>query len=130
MAHAQYATRTRTVEETVVVLELTEDEADELRDALGESDGTPTRVRILAALQKPEPPKAEEPANTFEYDGAVYDLDAKYEDRDGDRWSFSPVQLDATGVPRGRYRDRAEYEEVYNLAKVVDDFGPLIKVTP
>ncbi|CAM5405178.1 hypothetical protein SMICM304S_03452 [Streptomyces microflavus] len=41
MASAQYETRTETVEKTVVVLTLTEGEADALRDIVGASDGTP-----------------------------------------------------------------------------------------
>ncbi|MFC8583196.1 phiSA1p31-related protein [Streptomyces sp. NPDC057217] len=123
MAHAQYETRTRTVEETVVVLELTEDEADELRDVLGESDGTPTRVRILAALQKPEPSKAEEPASTFEYGGVVYDLTATYRDDEGDAWRFTG-ETHSDGSPKlhcaGSYRTE--------IGDVLAAFGPLTKV--
>ncbi|MGW0468299.1 phiSA1p31-related protein [Streptomyces sp. NPDC003027] len=125
MATAEYETTTRTVAETLVVLKLTEDEADELREVVEEADGTRTMVSIMRALQRPATPKAD----TYDYGGITYDLTASYTDRDGDSWAFSPSHLDEDEVPRGRFRNRADFETHYNLKRVIDAFGPLTKVT-
>ncbi|MFD5198838.1 phiSA1p31-related protein [Streptomyces sp. NPDC058375] len=127
MAAAQYETRTRTVEETVVVLTLTEDEAEELRTIVGHADGTRTTVRIYQALEKIEAPKPAPAADTFEYDGVTYDLNAKYKDRDGDVWSFTG-RLSDDGIPRVTYTGYAD--NIDTIAEIADNYGPLTKVTP
>ncbi|MFB8071094.1 phiSA1p31-related protein [Streptomyces californicus] len=124
MATAQYGTRTRTVEETVVVLTLTEDEADALEAlVLGESGAV--MERIYWALRQTEPPAPA--ADTFEYDGVVYDLNAKYTDCDGDVWSFTG-RLSHDGIPRVSFTGYGD-----NAGTIVDiakAYGPLTKVTP
>ncbi|MEV7855142.1 phiSA1p31-related protein [Streptomyces sp. NPDC088183] len=68
----------------------------------------------------------DELADTFEHDGIVYDLSARYTDTDGDTWRFARVGGEVCG----------EYEPVCSingysptLAFVVRSFGPLTKVT-
>ncbi|MFE3144772.1 phiSA1p31-related protein [Streptomyces scopuliridis] len=133
MATAQYETRTRTVEETVVVLTLTEFEADELRRVVGAADGTHTMVRIFGALEKPTPPAAPEPsADTFEYEGVTYELGAVYRDREGDHFKFEmPLSADGTPGGRSRYIDGSGFGGPHwTLAEVAGAYGPLTKVTP
>ncbi|CAM5409537.1 putative protein OS=Streptomyces microflavus OX=1919 GN=Smic_80850 PE=4 SV=1 [Streptomyces microflavus] len=128
MASAQYETRTETVEKTVVVLTLTEGEADALRDMVGASDGTRTMARIYEALSNPTSPAQPAPAaETFEYDGVTYDLNAKYRDRDGDVWSFTG-KLSGSGVPRVTHTGYADNYDT--IAEIADNYGPLTKVTP
>ncbi|MGP3750859.1 phiSA1p31-related protein [Streptomyces sp. IBSNAI001] len=125
MATAQYETRTRTVEETVVVLTLTEDEADELRTIVGLADGTRTTVRIYQALEKIEAPKPAPADDTFEYDGVTYDLDATYADKQGDTWTFTGNRH-SNGSPALV----CEYSGYTEIGDVLDSYGPLTKVTP
>ncbi|MER5501339.1 phiSA1p31-related protein [Streptomyces sp. NPDC002561] len=127
MAHAQYETRTRTVEETVVVLTLTEDEAKELRDVVREDGSTRAMARIYRALMKPEAPEPEpEPsADTFEHDGVTYDLNAKYRDTDGDVWRFARFGNEVIG---GCIHKPENIDDGCSLAFVMD-YGPLTKVT-
>lgn len=122
MATAQYETRTELVEKTLVVLELTEDEADELKDVVEEADGTRAMVAILRALRCPEAPKAAEPVNTYTYGGIVYELGAKYCDNTDDYWAF---ELNAAGEPRST---AASWESGQSLQYAVDSYGPLTKV--
>ncbi|MFF6928325.1 phiSA1p31-related protein [Streptomyces californicus] len=124
MATAQRGTRTRTVEETVVVLTLTEDEADALEAlVLGESGAV--MERIYWALRQTEPPAPA--ADTFEYNGVVYDLGAQYRDQDGDVWSFTG-RLSGDGIPRATCIGNAS--SVATIAMIADSCGPLTKVTP
>ncbi|MFD4699802.1 hypothetical protein [Streptomyces niveus] len=134
MATAQYETRSRTVEETVIVLTLTEDEADELRAVIGASDGTRAMLRILRAMQAPEAPEAETPADTFEHEGVAYLLGgALYRDNEGDHVEFHPSGLAADGTPKARYRyggpDCEAYDWTWSIGQAVREFGPLTKVT-
>ncbi|MFB7823838.1 phiSA1p31-related protein [Streptomyces hydrogenans] len=125
MARAQYETRTETVEKTVVVLELSEDEADDLRDLVAAADGTRRMVSIFNALQKPEAPRAEESADTFEYDGVRYDLRVPYRDRDGDVWYFARFG-DGVRAGIGRTPRNADDGDPFRTAA---GYGPLTKVT-
>ncbi|WP_228973431.1 phiSA1p31-related protein [Streptomyces sp. DH12] len=136
MATAQYETRTRTVEETVVVLELTEDEAAGLRGVLESLDYTGNLTSLLKALQGPEVPT---PTDTYTYDGVVYDLSAQYRDVEGDIWEFStelsgPDTLDHMndGTPLARFRTGSSgfgRHWTFSLAEVTRNYGPLTKVT-
>ncbi|EHM24253.1 hypothetical protein SPW_7347 [Streptomyces sp. W007] len=130
MAEAQYETRTRTIEETVVVLTLTEDEAAWLRSSMDDYNG-PNSTSIRNALMAPSPEQPAPAAETFEYDGVTYDLTKTYTDRDDDDWNFSPNLRGSDGSPLGRFRHRRDYEgDGYTLAYVVEQFGPLTKVAP
>lgn len=63
--------------------------------------------------------------NTYEYDGVVYDLTAKYRDRDGDRWRLKRIN----GVVRARMNDGEEpTSDSHTLATVVGNWGPLTRV--
>ncbi|WP_327379411.1 phiSA1p31-related protein [Streptomyces sp. NBC_01212] len=128
MAEAQYETRTRTVEEMVVILTITADEADWLRTALDTFPG-PTSSSIRDALMDITSPAPETSADTFEYDGVTYDLTKTYTDRDDDDWNFSTDLRGSDGAPLARFRHRTDYEGGgYTLAYVVAQFGPLTKV--
>lgn len=127
MAIAQYDTRTRTVEETVVVLTLTEDEADELRHVVGAASGTRTLVRIFDVLAAPTPPATPAPAaDTFEYDGVTYELNATYVDRDNDTWYFARIGSEVIG---GGDHKPEDPDDGCSLDFVMD-YRPLTKVTP
>lgn len=133
MATAQHETRTRTVEEMVTVLTLTEDEADELRKVVEEANGTRATVSILRALQTPETPEAETPTDTCEFDGVTYEMGSVYRDQEGDLFKFETSLITVDGTPRGRlaYTDGSGFGGLnWSLAEVVKDFGPLTKVTP
>ncbi|OKI19282.1 phiSA1p31-related protein [Streptomyces sp. CB03911] len=69
----------------------------------------------------------DEPARTFVYDGVTYDLDATYEDEDGDlwRWHTDPVHED--GSPRAGMNGNAPRHN--SLRTVVANYGPLTKIT-
>ncbi|MFB7479531.1 phiSA1p31-related protein [Streptomyces anulatus] len=125
MATAQYETRTRTVEEKVVVLTLTEDEADELRTIVGLADGTRTTVRIYQALEKIEAPTPAQAADTFEYDGVTYELGARYEDCDGDPWYFTRFGSQVVG---NSYRGVEDAEHGCSTDFIMGH-RPLTKVT-
>ncbi|WP_326742612.1 phiSA1p31-related protein [Streptomyces sp. NBC_01768] len=139
MAKAQYETRTRTVEETVVVLTLTEDEANELRHVAGTSRRIALRG-IYHALRVPSAPEPETSADTFELYGIVYEIGAVYRDAEGDHFDFK-AELSAPGTPdnnddgtpigrfRGRYADGDPNKWGWSLREVVENHGPLTKVT-
>ncbi|MFE7398007.1 phiSA1p31-related protein [Streptomyces sp. NPDC057557] len=62
---------------------------------------------------------------TFEHNGIVYDLSAKYEDRDGDTWRFARVD----GEVRGEYEPESPIDDYSpTLARVVRSYGPLKKI--
>ncbi len=71
--------------------------------------------------------RVDEPATvTFTHNGVVYDLTAKYRDRDHDHWEFTKGR-DSDGIPvmhifTGGYG----FDE--SLSKVVEDYGPLTRV--
>lgn len=130
MVSAQYETRSRTVDETVVVLTLTEDEADELRTIVGKTIGTPTLTSVYRALATPNASEpADEATDTFEYEGVAYELGALYEDAENDRFEFGNG-LASNGSPRGRLvwrgGDRGNWN--WSLAEAVHSYGPLTKV--
>ncbi|MET9959293.1 phiSA1p31-related protein [Streptomyces sp. NPDC006326] len=118
MATAEYETTTRTVEETLVVLKLTEDEADELCEIVGAADGTRRAVAILQALQRPEAPK---PSTTYTYRGETYDMGATYLDDSGDPWIFG---LNSAGEPRAL---NGSWSVGRSLQYAVDEYGPMRK---
>ncbi|MFE5093255.1 phiSA1p31-related protein [Streptomyces sp. NPDC056638] len=65
--------------------------------------------------------------NTFEHNGTVYDLSAKYADRDGDVWSLARVGA----VVRARMTrdgDGPPTSDSNTLATVVSSWGPLRKI--
>ncbi|MFE6518850.1 phiSA1p31-related protein [Streptomyces sp. NPDC057748] len=130
MAEAQYETRTRTVEETVIVLKLTEDEADELRQVAGMSSGY-AMARVYRALTQPAAPETETAAG-FEYAGEIYEYGIQYRDIDGDVFEFDSVlSTDGTNTPRGRrvYKSGERGDWIWSLAEVVDRCDHLTKVT-
>ncbi|MFE6493381.1 phiSA1p31-related protein [Streptomyces sp. NPDC057748] len=141
MAEAQYETRTRTVEETVVVLTLTEEEADELRQVAGMSSGY-AMARVYRALTQPAAPEgATTAAETFEYKGITYEIGAIYRDAEGDHFdfraelsAFDTPDCNADGTPigrnRGQYADGKPNGWNWSLREVVENHGPLTKVTP
>ncbi|MFJ6237974.1 phiSA1p31-related protein [Streptomyces griseus] len=130
MATAQYDTRTRTVEETVVVLTLTEDEADALREVIGAADGTRTMVRIFDVLDRPAPP--EQPALAAETytspAGIIYDLSATYRDRSGDVWEFTGKRSAHSCKPFVTYTGYMDNDDTVD--DIEAEWGPLTKVTP
>lgn len=130
MATAQYETRTETVEKTVVVLTLTEDEAEDLRSEISGAAGTGRLVSVHRALTRPvNPPPA---ADTFEYDGVTYELGVIYRDRTGDRFKFEAGTTGADGTPQGRFwdPDREAFGGLeWTLRGVVACWAPLTKVS-
>ncbi|WP_030997544.1 phiSA1p31-related protein [Streptomyces sp. NRRL F-5630] len=125
MASAAYETTTRTIEETTVVLRLTEHEADELRVLVGESDATRVRLNILQALQEITSPVAATASDTVEYDGKTYELGARYRDVDGDVWEF---RRNEGGQVEGRYSTAYPWSDDYYPGYVERTFGPLAKL--
>lgn len=134
MAEAQYETRARTVDEKVVVLRLTEDEAEELRTVVGAADGTREMVRIFQALSNPSASgtTSDVTGDTFEWEGVAYEYGVLYRDGEGDYFEIRRV-IDADGTPVGRYRfvrpTAQPGDWAWTLAEVVANHGPLAKVT-
>lgn len=135
MAEARYETTSRTVEETSVVLTLTEEEAKELRRIVGESESTPASLSILSALTfATHAAPTAQPFDGFEYAGAMYEYGVVYEDQSGDRFEFDAKKAD-DGTPRGRLVYYGGYDECgdygqwnWSLAEAVDDYGPLCRI--
>ncbi|WP_069752927.1 phiSA1p31-related protein [Streptomyces sp. EN16] len=129
MATAQYETRTRTVEETVVVLTLTEDEAVELRQHIEKVPVSGVVYRVYEALTAPTAAQPAPSTDTFEYEGVTYDLNAKYTDKDGDVWSF---RRRASGDTEGHFQgwDEGHWDGFFDLPYVAQKCAPLTKVTP
>ncbi|MFD6363483.1 phiSA1p31-related protein [Streptomyces roseolus] len=123
MAHAQYETRTETVETTVVVLELSEDEADELRRLVNDNGDSPELYRVHEALRKPEAPQ---PTNTYTVDGITYDLDAKYRDREDEVWEFTG-RTAQNGEPYVTFMGNVD--NIDTISEIEESWGPLTKVT-
>ncbi|OSC76493.1 hypothetical protein B5180_01680 [Streptomyces sp. BF-3] len=126
MATAQYDTRTRTVEETVVVLTLTEDEADALKEELVLISGSEVVRQVLGALRRPTTEQPAPAADTFEYDGVTYELDAAYTDRDNDTWYFARIGGEVIG---GGDHKPEDPDDGCSLDFIMD-YRPLTKVTP
>ncbi|KDQ65723.1 phiSA1p31-related protein [Streptomyces sp. NTK 937] len=124
MATAQYETRTRTIEETVVVLTLTEDEADELRQHIEKTSVSGTVYRVYEALAKPAAEQPAPAADTFEYDGVTYDLGATYTDRDNDTWYFARIDGEVIG---DGYHKPEDIDDGCTLDYVMS-YRPLTKV--
>ncbi|MER6485706.1 phiSA1p31-related protein [Streptomyces virginiae] len=122
MASAQYETATRTVEETLVVLKLTEDEADALREIVGASDGTRLHVGILKALEQ----IGHGADGTYTPTVKAYDLSAAYRDRSGDVWTFTGRRA-PDGEPYVTYTDTASNTD--RITDIEREWGPLTKVT-
>lgn len=66
--------------------------------------------------------------NAYEYSGVVYDLTAKYRDREGDVWRFARVDGAVRGTcdEDGEARVRSYHA---TLERVVQDWAPLTRVT-
>jgi hypothetical protein len=127
MATAQYETRTRTLEETLVVLTLSEDEADELRALIDRADNRGVLSDLRDALRAPAA------GDLYNHDGITYDLTAKYQDQDGDYWTFRRYDDEVRGYcGRDIHRDYSSLIGPYSdtLAEAVRSYGPLTKVTP
>jgi hypothetical protein len=133
MAEAQYETRTRTVEEKVVVLRLTEDEARTLRSILDGYTG-PNALGIYRALATPVAPEttSDVAGDTFEWEGIAYEYGVLYRDVEGDYFE-TRREIDADGTPVGRYRYVSPTAQpgdwAWTLAEVLSTHGPLTKVT-
>ncbi|MGW1547486.1 phiSA1p31-related protein [Streptomyces sp. NPDC002346] len=135
MASAQYETRTRTVEERFVVLTLTEDEAEELREMAGGTSGR-LAAGIYRVLASPTAAEAatDEAGDTFTHSGITYEIGVLYHDTEGDYFEMRR-EIDAEdGTPVGRYRYCSPTAQpgdwAWTLAEVVHNHGPLTKVTP
>ncbi|WP_097964567.1 phiSA1p31-related protein [Streptomyces sp. or20] len=129
MATAQYDNRTRTVEETVVVLTLTEHEAEALKDELILIHGSEVVRQVLGALRRPTAKQSAPTADTFEYDGVTYELGATYRDTEGDRFTFERgTKSDGTPPGRLHYADGSHGDTNWSLGEVVHNYGPLTKV--
>ncbi|MEV7425188.1 phiSA1p31-related protein [Streptomyces sp. NPDC091212] len=69
--------------------------------------------------------------DTYEYEGVVYDLTARYQDSDGDVWFFKRMP---DGAIRGSCRSAGStYEpDIHNFSETLEDaattYGPLLKV--
>ncbi|AKZ59190.1 hypothetical protein SAM23877_6145 [Streptomyces ambofaciens ATCC 23877] len=64
--------------------------------------------------------------DTYEYNGMVYDLVAKYRDRDGDVWRLKRVN----GIVRARWDGEEDPTTDSNtLATVASTWGPLTRIT-
>jgi hypothetical protein len=63
--------------------------------------------------------------DVYEYDGVVYDLSAKYRDRDGDVWQFNRKRRG--GVPNMYIDD--EGNDWDTIESVYRSYGPLTRVT-
>ncbi|GGY88867.1 hypothetical protein CP967_31310 [Streptomyces nitrosporeus] len=129
MATAQYDTRTRTLEETVIVLTLTQDEADELREVLASDASTRATVCILDALTRPTQPEQSAPAaDTYtSAAGITYDLSASYRDRGGDVWEFTGKRTVHSGRPFVTYTGYMDNDDTVD--DIEANWGPLVKVT-
>ncbi|WNI28623.1 phiSA1p31-related protein [Streptomyces sp. ITFR-6] len=125
MAEAQYEIRTETVEKTVVVLTLTEDEASSLKGVLEALDYTGCLTSLLASLTKPTAPETS--ADTFEYGGVTYDLHAAYIDQEDDTWTFTGRRTDGGDPYVTMYAGRDNRGDT--LSSIVHGYGPLEKVT-
>ncbi|MEU1074329.1 MULTISPECIES: phiSA1p31-related protein [unclassified Streptomyces] len=123
MATAQYETRSRTVEETVVVLTVSEDEADELRKLIDDTRWGHGLHNVREALNVPKPPAL----GTMYADGRgnAYDLMEAYRDTNGDVWSFTG-RCDSAGVPRVTMSGNLGNTDT--ITEIEADWGPLRKV--
>ncbi|KPC89913.1 hypothetical protein ADL27_38530 [Streptomyces sp. NRRL F-6602] len=123
MASATYETTTRTIEETTVVLRLTEGEASSLKGVLDALDYTGTLTSLRDALTNPRPTVAATASDTVEYDGKTYELSAKYRDVDGDTWEFRRDAED--GQVEGRLVGQHYWYPHNTPGHIENDFGPL-----
>ncbi|MFG3014337.1 phiSA1p31-related protein [Streptomyces cinerochromogenes] len=69
--------------------------------------------------------RVDEPADTYEYEGVIYDLSVKYRDRDGDVWRF---ERRPDGKVRGVWTNRDVTDYDCLLDEVANDCGPLTRV--
>jgi hypothetical protein len=76
--------------------------------------------------------KAVEPVtdeDTYEHDGVIYDLSAKYTDKDGDDWTFGGRGIGPDDTPNGAMNDCAGGGYSYTLGYAHRHYGPLTRVT-
>ncbi|MCQ6554753.1 phiSA1p31-related protein [Streptomyces sp. C10-9-1] len=106
---------TRTVEETVTTLTLTDDEASSLRGVLESLDYIGSLSDVLRALSDPQD------ASTYVYKGVAYDLNKSYADRDNELWTFARFN---NGV-RGGCNGIPPSERTSSLEFIVENYGPL-----
>lgn len=126
MAHAQRETRTRTVEETVVVLTISEDEADSLRLLIDRHDTRGALSETRAAL---ESPGTTDPGTTAIHNAVTYDLRAQYRDTDGDVWVLRRSPSDPRVIQAQIVPAFDDDWDVYTLQRVADQYGPLVQVS-
>ncbi|MEU1254816.1 phiSA1p31-related protein [Streptomyces chartreusis] len=69
-----------------------------------------------------------EDGNTFTHDGVIYDLTARYRDRDGDEWTFSAGGQGSDGTPNGAMNGYAGRDHSYTLGYAAQNYGPLTRV--
>lgn len=67
--------------------------------------------------------------DTYEYDGVIYDLTAKYRDRDGDVWKFNSATRGEDDTPAGSMNGYAGDDYSYTLGYAAKNYGPLTRVT-
>ncbi|MFJ9694913.1 phiSA1p31-related protein [Kitasatospora sp. NPDC101183] len=66
---------------------------------------------------------------TYTYRGVVYDLTAAYRDQDGDVWRLSVDERHPNGSPLAALRVSGFHPHGSSLAGVVNQYGPLTRVT-
>ncbi|WP_326742609.1 phiSA1p31-related protein [Streptomyces sp. NBC_01768] len=95
------------------------------REVRGDVHPYSVRLDDGSALHVAELTPVDDPTDTFEHDGIVYDLSARYEDTDGDTWHFARID----GEVRGEYVPECSIDGYSStLAYVVRRFGPLKKI--
>jgi hypothetical protein len=82
-------------------------------------------TRVESNLTKAGP--ATPTARTYRLAGVSWDLEATYDDHDGDGWTFTGKYLN--GVPTLDSREAGSGYRDYTLTRVLNDFGPLRKRT-
>jgi hypothetical protein len=66
--------------------------------------------------------------STFRLAGVTWDLEATYDDSDGDGWKFTGMRA-SDGTPLMDSREAGHGYQGYTLTRVLNDFGPLRKRT-
>ncbi|MGW2950751.1 phiSA1p31-related protein [Streptomyces eurythermus] len=94
-------------------------------------DGTPHPYHVAldgraSGVHASSVERIDEPAaDTYKYNGVVYDLSARYRDKDGDVWRF---ERRPDGIVRGVWTNRDIVDYDCKLDEVADDCGPLTRV--
>lgn len=89
-----------------------------------DTDGRELQVLTSYLKPVPAPDPEPEPVKPFAMRGITYDLNARYEDKDGDAWHFDVID----GTVRGEMRDWTVSRTSNKISRIVDDYGPLRKV--